>query len=82
MELPFVTMLFNDESHSYDDVIVSLSKAIECDEEKAMFLASVVDREGRSSIRAGTKEICDKANAEVTVRRLFFVQKVLNESYL
>lgn len=70
--MPYQTMLFNDESHTYDQVIKALTKAIDCDEERAMFLATVVDREGRTSVRSGGKEECDRAKTIIQVCGHFF----------
>uniref|UniRef100_A0A914X7B7 E3 ubiquitin-protein ligase n=1 Tax=Plectus sambesii TaxID=2011161 RepID=A0A914X7B7_9BILA len=64
-EVPYQTILFNDETHTYDAVIRALELAIHCTEQQAMLLATIVDREGRSSVRAGSKDICDKAKTEI-----------------
>ncbi|XP_064624216.1 E3 ubiquitin-protein ligase UBR2-like isoform X2 [Lineus longissimus] len=57
----FVTMLFNDEVHTYEQVISTLMKAIECSKKEATNFATVVDREGRSAIKIGNYEECNKA---------------------
>uniref|UniRef100_A0A915DJ78 E3 ubiquitin-protein ligase n=1 Tax=Ditylenchus dipsaci TaxID=166011 RepID=A0A915DJ78_9BILA len=44
----FQTILFNDETHTYDAVIRALEIAVHCTNNQAMRLATIVDREGRS----------------------------------
>ena len=46
-------MLYNDESHSYEEVITTLTEAIGCTRQQAFQFAAVVDKEGRSSIKNG-----------------------------
>uniref|UniRef100_A0A915J6I3 E3 ubiquitin-protein ligase n=1 Tax=Romanomermis culicivorax TaxID=13658 RepID=A0A915J6I3_ROMCU len=57
---PYQTILFNDESHSYDDVIATLCRSLNVAEDKATFLASVVDREGRTTVRSGENDDCEQ----------------------
>ncbi len=40
-----VTMLFNDEVHTYDQVIGSLQKAVDCEHKEAVEYATTVDRD-------------------------------------
>ncbi|XP_048259504.1 E3 ubiquitin-protein ligase UBR2-like isoform X2 [Haliotis rufescens] len=54
-------MLFNDEVHTYDQVITTLQRAIDCTPRQAIDFATIVDREGRSNVRTGTKAECDRA---------------------
>ncbi|XP_076464873.1 E3 ubiquitin-protein ligase UBR2-like isoform X2 [Babylonia areolata] len=54
-------MLFNDEVHTYDQVITTLQRAIECTLRQATDFATIVDREGRSSVRQGAAAFCEKA---------------------
>jgi E3 ubiquitin-protein ligase UBR1 len=64
----YVTMMFNDEAHTYDQVINVLTRAINCSKDEGHELASLVDREGRTAIRVGTMEECQKAEAIVRQR--------------
>lgn len=54
----YQTILFNDETHTYEGVIRALELAIACTSNQAMRLATIVDREGRAIVRTGTNEIC------------------------
>ncbi|KAK3092305.1 hypothetical protein FSP39_001069, partial [Pinctada imbricata] len=57
----YVTMLFNDEVHTYEQVISTLQRAVDCSHKKAIEYATTVDREGRSCVREGTFSNCEKA---------------------
>ncbi|KAI8514756.1 E3 ubiquitin-protein ligase ubr1 [Branchiostoma belcheri] len=61
----YVTMLFNDEIHTYEQVISALTKAISCQQKEAVEFATVVDREGRSSVRYGNRKSCDQARSVI-----------------
>ena len=49
----YIVMLYNDESHTYEEVITTLTEAIKCNRQQAFHLAAIVDKEGRSSIYTG-----------------------------
>lgn len=57
----YATMLFNDEIHTYEQVIRTLSRAISCSQKEAIDFATTVDREGRAIVMcssfAGCKEV-------------------------
>jgi len=57
----FCTILFNDETHTYDQVINALTKAIDCDQTAAVDFATSVDREGRSVVKSGGFSDCEAA---------------------
>lgn len=60
-------MLYNDEVHSYEQVVNTLKKVLNVDDRKAFDYASIVDKEGRSAIKRGKKQVCldIKRNVEV-----------------
>lgn len=64
----YVTILYNDEIHTYDQVINVLSRAIQCSKAEGHELASLVDREGRTAIRVGTMDQCRDAQQIIRVR--------------
>ncbi|CAF1204742.1 unnamed protein product [Rotaria sordida] len=64
----YVTILFNDEVHTYDQVIHVLSRAIQCTKQDGHELASLVDREGRTAIRIGTTEQCRDVQQTIRIR--------------
>lgn len=57
----YCTMLFNDEVHTYEQVISSLKKAVECTSKEALEYATIVDKEGRSTVRKGNERDCERA---------------------
>lgn len=58
----FATMLFNDEVHTYEEVIRTLQQAIpECSQSQALAYANTVDREGRSIVRSGSYSQCEQS---------------------
>lgn len=62
-----LTMLYNDEIHTYDQVTTSLKKAIRCNDQEAMDFATIVDREGRCMVKMGSREECDEVKAIIEV---------------
>lgn len=54
----FFAVLYNDEVHTYDQVISTLVKLIKCTKMAASVTASVVSREGRALIVNDTLEYC------------------------
>ncbi|XP_036362992.1 E3 ubiquitin-protein ligase UBR2 isoform X2 [Octopus sinensis] len=61
----FVTILFNDELHTFDQVINTLQKAVDCSAKQAADFSTTVDREGRSGIKTGGFNVCDKARKQI-----------------
>ncbi|KAG1675618.1 E3 ubiquitin-protein ligase UBR2 [Nymphon striatum] len=61
----YVTMMFNDEMHTYDQVMQSLTRAIDCTQKEAMEYATIVDREGRSSIKCGKFNVCESIERSI-----------------
>eukprot|EP00106_Octopus_bimaculoides_P013402 XP_014780844.1 PREDICTED: E3 ubiquitin-protein ligase UBR2-like [Octopus bimaculoides] len=61
----FVTILFNDELHTFDQVINTLQKAVDCSAKQAADFSTTVDREGRSGIKTGGFIVCDKARKHI-----------------
>lgn len=47
----FCTVLYNDETHTFDFVIQTLSRALQCEKKHAMEFATTIDREGRSLVK-------------------------------
>lgn len=69
--LTYVTMLFNDEVHTYEQVIQTLEKAVNCSHKEAIEFATTVDREGRSPVLRGEQENCARvANLIVKKTRI------------
>jgi len=58
LEESFLTFLYNDEVHSYDEVIYTLTHNIKLTHTEAVNMATYVDRKGRAVIKCGSEEDC------------------------
>ncbi len=56
-------ILFNDEIHSFDDVIIQLIKAIKCTTEKAELFAFEVHNRGKAVVYSGDMIECIKVSS-------------------
>ncbi|RWS26023.1 E3 ubiquitin-protein ligase UBR2-like protein [Leptotrombidium deliense] len=61
----YATMLFNDEIHTYEQVINTLNRAIECSQKDAIGFATTVDREGRSIVKCAPFQICSQIKSSI-----------------
>ncbi|XP_064411682.1 E3 ubiquitin-protein ligase UBR2 isoform X4 [Latimeria chalumnae] len=61
----YYCMLFNDEVHTYEQVIYTLQKAVNCTQKEAIGFATTVDRDGRRSVRYGDFQFCEQAKAVI-----------------
>ncbi|XP_041922734.1 E3 ubiquitin-protein ligase UBR2 isoform X4 [Alosa sapidissima] len=59
----YYCMLFNDEVHTYEQVIYTLQKAVNCTQKEAVSFATTVDRDGRKSVRYGDFQFCEQAKS-------------------
>ncbi|MDP8306191.1 MAG: ATP-dependent Clp protease adaptor ClpS [Candidatus Chlorobium antarcticum] len=60
---PFRVVLFNDEEHSFDEVIFQIIKATRCSRAKAESLTWEVHNSGRSMVYSGPIEQCIRVSA-------------------
>ncbi|XP_077479848.1 E3 ubiquitin-protein ligase UBR2 isoform X1 [Stigmatopora argus] len=61
----YYCMLFNDEVHTYEQVIYTLQKAVNCSQKEAVSFATTVDRDGRKSVRYGDIQFCEQAKTVI-----------------
>jgi ATP-dependent Clp protease adaptor protein ClpS len=61
--LPFKVILFNDDWHSFDEVISQLMKAVHCSFEKARDYAFEVHTKGQSCVYVGELQNCLKVSS-------------------
>ncbi|XP_055371504.1 E3 ubiquitin-protein ligase UBR1 [Condylostylus longicornis] len=54
----FCTILYNDESHTFEQVISTLVKYVNIDQKDAMEIVTSIDREGRAVVKCGTFDAC------------------------
>ncbi|MDX1934632.1 MAG: ATP-dependent Clp protease adaptor ClpS [Capsulimonadales bacterium] len=67
---PWIVILYNDDWHTFDDVIMILQKATGCSLEKGAAIAWEVHTRGRAICFSGTKEECDRVAAIIASIRL------------
>ncbi|KAG8449458.1 hypothetical protein GDO86_016202 [Hymenochirus boettgeri] len=58
----YYCVLYNDEHHTYDHFIYSLQRSLGCDQKEAQTFTTVAEREGRSSVKKGTLQQCQKVS--------------------
>ena len=63
-------ILYNDEIHSVDEVIIQLMKATECEFEQAVQITFEVDRKGRAVCFRGERGKCHKVTGVLRQIRL------------
>uniref|UniRef100_A0A3B3CFX9 E3 ubiquitin-protein ligase n=1 Tax=Oryzias melastigma TaxID=30732 RepID=A0A3B3CFX9_ORYME len=61
----YFCVVFNDEVHTYEQVIYTLQKAVSCSHKEALSFATAVDREGRKSVRFGDFQFCEQAKSVI-----------------
>ncbi|KAK3764043.1 hypothetical protein RRG08_046512 [Elysia crispata] len=64
---PYMCMLYNDEVHTYEQVMTTLQRAVDCTKRQALDYATIVDREGRSCVKYGGQEEC--STVKETIQR-------------
>ncbi|CAD7090539.1 unnamed protein product [Hermetia illucens] len=57
-EETFCTVLYNDESHTFEQVIQTLIKICKCNQRDAMEFVTSIDREGRAVVKVDSFETC------------------------
>lgn len=76
----YACVLFNDETHTYEQVIETLGKAIGCSKKAAIDYATTIDREGRSIVKCSTFASCNQVRhviERITSRQASNTLKVL-----
>jgi ATP-dependent Clp protease adaptor protein ClpS len=67
---PWVVILFNDDWHGFDEVILQLQKATGCSEQRAEQIAMEAHTQGRAIAYEGTAEECKRVAAVLREIRL------------
>ncbi|KAM3594627.1 uncharacterized protein V6R79_011104 [Siganus canaliculatus] len=57
----YYCVLYNDEHHSYDHVIYTLQRSVNCNEAEAQTHTALIDKEGRRAVKRGTLHTCRQA---------------------
>jgi E3 ubiquitin-protein ligase UBR2 len=61
----YCTVLYNDETHTFDHVINTLTKVIKCSQKDAIDYVTNIDREGRAVVKCATFQYCTELKSEV-----------------
>jgi ATP-dependent Clp protease adapter protein ClpS len=60
VEGPYVVIVYNDDWHTFEQVIKQLCKATACSPEKAWEIANEIHTTGRAIAYAGSQEECER----------------------
>ncbi|XP_058471362.1 E3 ubiquitin-protein ligase UBR1 isoform X1 [Solea solea] len=63
----YYCVLYNDEHHSYDHVIYTLQRSVNCDQAEAQTHTALIDKEGRRAVKRGTLRSCQQAKDFIRV---------------
>ncbi|XP_072755009.1 E3 ubiquitin-protein ligase UBR2 [Anoplolepis gracilipes] len=61
----YCTVLFNDEHHTFDQVINMLQRVIKCSQKEAVEFVTNVDREGRAVVKCSVFRHCNELRADI-----------------
>lgn len=61
----YCTVLYNDETHTFEQVISTLTRVIKCNQKIAIEYVTNIDREGRAVVKCSTFQHCNEVKAEI-----------------
>ncbi|XP_055525528.1 E3 ubiquitin-protein ligase UBR1 [Wyeomyia smithii] len=61
----YCTILYNDETHTFDQVIQTLTSIVKCSQKEAIEYVTSIDREGRAIVKCATFEACRKLKEDI-----------------
>ncbi|XP_063240177.1 E3 ubiquitin-protein ligase UBR2 [Bacillus rossius redtenbacheri] len=61
----YCTVLFNDESHTFEQVINTLNRVIKCTQKDSIEFVTNVDREGRAVVKCSTFKHCNELKSDI-----------------
>ncbi|XP_050551881.1 E3 ubiquitin-protein ligase UBR1 isoform X3 [Spodoptera frugiperda] len=61
----YCTVLYNDETHTFDQVITTLVRVTKCNQRDSLDLVSLIDREGRALVKCNSFQVCDKLKTDI-----------------
>ncbi len=67
---PYIVIVYNDDWHTFDEVILQLRKATGCSMQKAQEVANEVHNAGRAVAYSGSEEQCEKVASVLRQIRL------------
>lgn len=66
----YCTVLYNDETHTFEQVISTLTRIVGCSQKDAIEYVSSIDREGRSVVKCAPFADCSKLKIEIEKQAL------------
>lgn len=64
----FCTILYNDEVHTFDQVINTLTSIVKCNHKEAIDYVTAIDRDGRAVVKCGPLAICSQMQQDIERR--------------
>ncbi|XP_052749909.1 E3 ubiquitin-protein ligase UBR1 isoform X2 [Galleria mellonella] len=61
----YCTVLYNDETHTFEQVITTLIRVMKCNHRDSVELVTLIDREGRALVKCNTFQVCDKLKNDI-----------------
>lgn len=61
----YCTILYNDETHTFEQVIQTLTSIVKCTQKEAIEYVTSIDREGRAVVKCATFEVCRKLKEDI-----------------
>ncbi|XP_049878281.1 E3 ubiquitin-protein ligase UBR1 isoform X3 [Pectinophora gossypiella] len=61
----YCTVLYNDETHTFEQVITTLTRVMKCNHRDSVELVSLIDREGRALVKCNSFQVCDKLKTDI-----------------
>lgn len=61
----YCTVLFNDETHTFEQVITTLARVIKCSQRDAIEFVTNIDREGRAVVKCSTFQHCSELKTDI-----------------
>ncbi|CAH2087795.1 unnamed protein product [Euphydryas editha] len=61
----YCTVLYNDETHTFEQVISTLNRVMKCSHRDSVELVSLIDREGRALVKCNSFQVCDKLKNDI-----------------
>ncbi|KAF9424340.1 hypothetical protein HW555_000479 [Spodoptera exigua] len=68
----YCTVLYNDETHTFDQVITTLVRVTKCNQRDSLELVSLIDREGRALVKCNSFQVCDKLKTDIEICTAMF----------
>lgn len=61
----YCTVMYNDETHTFEQVINTLTRIVGCEQKRAVDFVSSIDREGRAVVKCAPFDVCIKLKTDI-----------------